>query len=668
MTSQNSSRKPRYSPFSYFAFMLRQNWPAFVTHLIVFLIFDVAVLAMVLTNSRTVRMPLAAERVVEIAQSMRVVQVIVSGFCAVFCGCSAMNYLNSKISVQFYHSIPVPRGILYLNEFTVKAICFLVPKTLGTALSCLVSGTITGCWSSSAAASYFSGYGMAVLYFFLFQAIIFFAASFTGTAFARIVVSGLIVFLPAALVLCVYSVLSMSAVYASYDWLSGTALRILTPVRAVQLAAGIESAADSHVIALSALSAVVFFLAGGVIYGKRKSEASGTPVLSAAAGTVIKYSCMFCAATLGGFAFHLFIETPLSFCVGAVTGALLCMMLMNVILTKTSRRMFAGVVGLGVFCALYIAFFLLFGLDMVGLDRHIPSPGSVSAVTVTPGYGNGTAVRITDPEEIQEICAAAKEYMDSPENTQESAMYYTPRTEAVLASYSAEYEALADRMSWDLLSRADCEMRVTVTFTPKFGVRTEKTLRGDRTVFAALLRAVADSGEFADAYFCDADAHLAVNSIRDVRGEEEVLLIEDAAAQIRQMRAEFTGWSYFQRPSIRQLYVVEKPEGRGSVEYLYPIYDTPEAEWEAYCAQIEFVVTANRATGELHVWKDPGDIRTICRNAALLYDSFTSPYTEIDADYSLAVVFKTDNAEEPEYRDYVIGGFLAGCVPDFVRS
>ena len=664
MTSQRSSRKTSYSPFSFFAFELRQNWPVFVTNLIVFLIFDVAVLAMVLTNRHGGVSRLQPEQVLVIARNMRVAQVVVSGFCAVFSGFGAMSYLNSRVGVQFYHSIPVWRGVLYLNEYVVRAICFLVPKTLGTALSCLVSGAITGFWEPSVAAAYFSGCGVAVLYFFLFLSIIFFAASFTGTAFARIVVAGLIVFLPAALVMCVYAVLSMETVYASYDGLADLAIRLLSPVRAVMIADGSDVFSPSKTLVLSALFAGLFFLAGGILYGNRKSESSGTPVLSAAAGTLIKYSCMFCAATLGGLIFQLFFDTAVSFCVGAVTAALFCMMLMNMILTKTSRRMFAGLAGLGIFCALYIAFFVLFGLDVVGLDRHVPSPDSLSAVTVSTQTAE--KIRITEQEDIRALCAAVQEYLDSEGNTQEADAYPAGTETTVIFDADGEEWGVEDWLTRDLFSDYPFMQWISVTFTPRVGLTETKTLRADRTALAGILNATADSREFADSYFRLSEKPLYSAEIRGVVSPSEQLSASSASDMLTAMRAEYDGASWFQRVSLRRLLVTESRKGIPYWESSFPIYGETQEEWQTYLSQIDKILTANRASGELHVWQNPDEIRAICENAVLMVDNCTSAYTRLEDEYTLAVVFRT--AEPEQEGEYILGAFLAGCVPDFVRE
>ena len=121
------------------------------------------------------------------------------------------------------------------------------------------------------------------------------------------------------------------------------------------------------------LVTAAFFTAGYLIYRKRKSELSGQPVLSKIAAGLIKYTCMFCAAALFGLIFYVFVDSYIWYCVGAVIGALLIMMLINVILTKSAKQMFQGISGMGIFSVAFVAFFICFGVDAVGYDRYIPS-------------------------------------------------------------------------------------------------------------------------------------------------------------------------------------------------------------------------------------------------------------------------------------------------------
>lgn len=668
MISAKSSheRTPRFSPLSYFLFTLRQNWPALVTNTILFLILDVIILSMVLSERHAL---LTLSDVQSIANDMRTVQVVASSLCAVLWGCSAMRYLNSKVSVQFYHSIPLTRGALYLNEITVKAICFLVPCALGTCLSCILTGILSGFWEASLTAAYFTGFGLSVLYYFLFFGIIFFAASFTGTGFARIMTAGLIVFLPSALILCIYSVLIYSAQYADYSSLTQLALDVFAPARAVFLSSEPTMPGAAREILLTVAAALAFFAAGGWIYRHRKSELSGTPVLSAVAGSIMKYCCMFCAAAVGGMIFHLFMESALWYCIGAVIGMLLCMMLMNTILTKSSKRMFAGIPGLGIFCASFLVFFVLFGVDVVGFDRFIPASDFVRAVRVS--VGNTVTMRITDKEEMEELSVLMREYIETakPETGEEGAAKEYSQTDA--EGGETWENRLVDWLQWELLSSRARSVRLSVSFETYAGVPFEKIVYANFSEIPDILHAVVQSGEFADAYFREVDPGTwrSTDTGDAVTWDSDELTMEKTNSILSDMRQEYNGMEYFQRPALKVLRIRERSSGDYRIRNC-PVYAADETEWENYLSQVAAVAVADLETGEITVWTKPEEIRAVCENTSLL-DEYTSPFTELEEAYSVAIVFSDAEPEDfwavDSYLEYRIGAFLAGRVPAFVH-
>ncbi len=406
MTLQNSSaERPRRA--GYFFFLLRQNWPAIVTNSIIFLLLNVVFLAMMyaVMLPETIREWSASAAGEQIARNVRstldgmaVANTVIASLLAVLWGGTALSYLNNKVGVNFYHALPRRREILYLEEAAVKFICLAVPLFVSCLIAVPVTGAMVGKWASGYAVQLFRCAGYGTLYFALYFSIMLFAASFTGTGFARILTAGYTVFMPSGVLGCVILVLSMNAVHRTYDGLYELALRLLLPYRTIFTVSELDEKLNAQFsdnaweILLTIGLTLVFLAVGLLIYRRRKSELSGTPVLLPVASGIIKYTGVFCAAVLMGTIFKLLDGW---FMLGAGIGALLALMVINTILTKSAKQMFAGWKGFLIFLAVFIAFYLVFGLDLVGLDTHVPSSAFIRGGRVAV---DGTSYTLTRGE------------------------------------------------------------------------------------------------------------------------------------------------------------------------------------------------------------------------------------------------------------------------------
>ena len=438
MTLQNSSaeRSPRAG---YFFFLLRQNWPAIVTNAIVFLMLNVVFLAMMYAvmlpeSFREWSAATAGEHIARDVKStldgMTVANTVIASLLAVLWGGTALSYLNNKVGVNFYHALPRRREILYLEEAAVKFICLAVPLLVSCLIAIPVTGAMVGKWASGYAVQLLRCAGFGTLYFALYFSIMLFAASFTGTGFARILTAGYTVFMPSGVLGCIILVLSMNANHRSYEGLYDLALKILLPYRTIFTVTELDEKLGDPLsdtvreIVLTIGLTAVFLAVGLLIYRRRKSELSGTPVLLPVASGIIKYTGIFCAAVLMGTIFKLLDGW---FLLGAAIGALLALMVINTILTKSAKQMFTGWKGFLIFIAVFAAFYLVFGLDLVGLDTHVPSSALIRGGQVSV---DGTSYKMTNEEADRfakdlEICLKKAE----GEETDVREYYYYPTEE-----------------------------------------------------------------------------------------------------------------------------------------------------------------------------------------------------------------------------------------------
>ena len=666
MTSQRSLRENRYTtPRSYFAFLLKQNWPVLITNVIILILLNIIPLYMFIGDGEILELSEIKRvlRMTEFAQAMRAVNTIVGSLMAVVWGCGCMSYLNSKSNVHFYHSIPMTRTKLYIYESLVKFVCYVLPLALASLLSIFIMGARV-MWDWWVIGIQLSGFVYAVAYFFLYYCIMVFAASFTGTIFSRILSAGLVVFLPSAILACLAVIFSYSAVYSSYDWALEVAGNILMPVRTVIVVLG-ENANVPLELLLAAAFGLVLWLIGALIYKFRKSELSGTPVISKVAAGVIKYTCMFCASVVGGIFFEAIARGTGWFICGALTGALLAMMLINTILTKSAKQMFRGLPGFGAFCAAFVAVFILFGIDLAGFDRYVPAPGVVNYVHVSM---DDVSLFVEDDADVKRLTDAVGEYIKKnpqPETSPDS-LFLAEKAE-ISRKYKGSELTYPETLA---LEQVDYVTRrqhpVHIRFVTKLGFVYEKIIRIYPAFTDAegveLLTSIADSKGFADAYFggvpSDVSVHVTMDNqvnYEQIRSWKETGYPERLAA----MRQQFNGMEYFQRGTFLTMSCRGAEDNEWYATYTYPVFEPTDSEWHEFLSDIEYVYVVNNDTGEIMKFDDAESIRTICSSTSFL--RWNAGFTLLEPTYSVSLFYENDVCAERS------GAFVRGMVPDIIQ-
>jgi|GEM_PF-5291070 len=681
MTSQSSSVKGR-SRTEYFFFLLRQNWPTLVANMIIFLLLNVVILSMVLNNIRTDALrysfPLkqATENVADLLTGLRVANTVVASLLAVLWGSTSMTYLNNKVSVNFYHAIPRRRESLYVQEILAKLVCLAVPALLSALIAIPITGVLAGEWAAGSAATLLGTAGYAILYFTLYFSIMCFAATFTGTAFARILAAGFVVFMPAALIACTTLILELHANYASYEFLLTWALRIFLPYRTLGLVLShttdfLDVIHPAREIVGTLCLALAFYLAGLLIYRRRKSEGSGTPVLSRAASGLIKYTSLFCAAVLMGSLFRLMEGW---FWLGAAFGALLAFMVINTILTKSAKRMFAGWRGFAIFLAAFLAFYLIFGLDLVGLDAYVPGKAMVRGATVTV---NGASYTLNEAE-ADAFAEALDGYLQA-----DRAGSLTSRTVTSVkigelyekydgTLYAPETKEIRD--SWYFLSY-NAALYMQVSLKTAMGIPVEKRFNLEKYSAEgdAILTLIADSSGFAEAYFQHMDDWSGPIELKHWFGsnaggmERESREYASVPQELKKLRAECAalGMAYFQRPALSTL--SGDVMGSRYLWFEYLRYGAAEEDLEPLMAMVSSVAVANLTEGTVTVYTDETSMRQIL-SACVLADSGDSGlcFTRTESDWGVSIRF-TDKipANGADYTDDFGDGY---AIPDYYEG
>lgn len=662
MTAQKYLDK--HAPRRYFGFVLRQNWPSLVTNTIFFVVINVLILSLSITDRMEYITDMAFQnRLIRILEDYRVINVVIASCLAVLWGCTTMSYLNSKVGVNFYHSLPVTRESHYVQEVGCKILWFIVPMAASSLFGYLSVGIITGRFGLDVASAFFQIFLYSSVYFLVFFAIMIFCASFTGTGFARLLSAGMIVFMPALLIWVLSLLLDYSAQYADYTWLSDFAGRIILPVRAVLLATGeVDNLLSiGWELTVTVLIAAAFLVVGVVIYKRRKSELSGTPVLSKIAAGVMKYSAMFAASSLFALALEDLAGGIVGMVIGCVVGALLAMMLMNTILTKSAKKMFSGLPGLAATCVTFAVLFGVFGLDAFGIDRYVPAANMVRSIGVEVYNIGWINMELDDEDEIARVTELVDGYLNGGQDRDELLRQEYRKVEV----YAKTEPYLYPKDSWerDILTQAQYMMTERITFRVSFrtvsGVRFDKRytayLNGEQY---ELLTILAESDGFVDAFFGDEDTEVFDCSVRIINYDYEHAYShykEFSDTQTRQvfsdLRASYNGSEYFNRPVLATIQL------SGTNWYEMPFFEATDVAVDAYMDTLTSIWVVNTKTGEMKEYTDPAIMEDIL-SAGVIYVSSTSGWCPKDDTYVFFGMF----GDEQDYN-YICAYFLKDHVP-----
>jgi len=234
---------------------------------------------------------------------------------------------------------------------------------------------------------------------------------------------------------------------------------------------------------LHILFSLILFGAAILLYQRRRSESAGTPIVFKGAAAVIKYSVVFVCTVLAGEIFEAVSNG--SAIVGLILGAMLSFMLMNVILTKNAREVFAGLKNLGIYAAAFAVVYLFVGVDVTGKLNDVPDPDSIGQVRITI---NSDEYYFRDDAVIEAMCEMLEMNKVNPSGYGYADLGFT--TEAVAVEIeefdNGIYNAAVDMNNW----------YVDYVLYPKFGIPMAKSQVINKEVNVEFIKLLADSEEY----------------------------------------------------------------------------------------------------------------------------------------------------------------------------
>lgn len=495
MTHQKSyseSRRGRYFSLPFYGYSLRQNWPTLLLLFIAFF-FGVNVPLLIslgesqynyylFINKYSGRAKAYYEHLDELISQIGFAAIIVTALLSALLAVLSFRYENKKVDAGFWHSVPIRRQNLYINEVLVNLTYFFIAFVSSGILSMIILASKTPLRMQDGMI-YIRCLLCAILIYFVTYFLVVLSSLFCGTMAARFASALTIMFLPVGIYFSCLFPFSLGETYTSWSTTVGDiAEKICFPYRVLMMYDNLFSAGE--VIVYCIVSIAAFFL-GMLVFVKRPTESSGVPMFFTPARSIVRYFFITMAATGLGAMLYAINDSWLIF--GLVSGGVLAFIFMNALLNKSFKAMFKGFKWFIVFAAVYTLVFVGFRIDPLKLDEYVPSSFVTKTLTIVDSYDRSTPYVFTDKDDIEKIRAALKNVFDYRE---EDGSETASDEMAHDGPFTIYYRDNVNEISFEQYNR------IAVRSDTVWGIPCEKVIYLPKRAFANLAETIKNTNEY----------------------------------------------------------------------------------------------------------------------------------------------------------------------------
>ncbi|MCI9196624.1 MAG: hypothetical protein HFH55_01750 [Lachnospiraceae bacterium] len=309
---------------------------------------------------------------------------------AVLTGVSGFSWLHSRVKTDFYHSLPIRREKIFLNQIVLGILYFVVPYLVNLLLAYVV-GIIHGILRGELVRMSLVSFLYQSLFYVLLYLVVVLAMLLTGKVVAGVLGAFVLNFYAPVMSLLLQGLsATFFETYASGDTLLWKILEKGSPVFAYFTCQPDNSFVISGkvwgigIFAAAVLLALCFFL-----YRKRPSEAAGRTVAFFRLGKVIQYMIEVVIIVGSGILFcNITVRAPLAWMVfGILLGGVLSHGILEVIYEGDIRRAMAHTWMMGASIVTSMLIIGIFYGDVLGYDDFFPKQDQLQSVRICMGYG-----------------------------------------------------------------------------------------------------------------------------------------------------------------------------------------------------------------------------------------------------------------------------------------
>lgn len=326
---------------------------------------------------------------------------------AVVMGVSSFSYLHNRKTVDFYHSIPVRRELLFSAQYTggflIIAASYLLNLLFLLGVSMAYGVNVTAVLPAA-----MSAWVLNLLYFLLLYAVTVIAMMMTGNVLIGILANGVFnIFVPSMAVLIMSYCSTFFETMPDHFWDEGG--RVIqgfskwgSPLMVYTTGldwSGAMTDGRSQVYRHIPALVIIFFVAVGLsllameLYRKRPSEAAGKAMAFKWSMAPIRI-LLACGFGLAGGMFFWTMQSTLFWAVfGAVIGCVISHCVIEIIYHFDFKKLFSHKLQLVLCLAGSILLILAFRFDWFRYDSYLPDQSRVADVAMDIGLDNGWVSR-----------------------------------------------------------------------------------------------------------------------------------------------------------------------------------------------------------------------------------------------------------------------------------
>ncbi|MEW9123030.1 MAG: DUF6449 domain-containing protein [Thermotaleaceae bacterium] len=346
-------------------------------------------------------------------------------------------YLMASKSAAMIHSLPYTRKTLYINHFIAGCILLMIPVLL-TALILMLFNATTFLGAYYSLAGILEWVGLTLLFNLLMFSIAVFVGMFTGNSIAHIAFNYILHFLPIAL----YSLINDSLQQWLYGYGSSVAFNAFTERLPLFLLLenyyGNQKAFTAGHALVYLMIALLFFIAAGYFYEKRRLEAATDVIAFSWVQPIFKYGVTFCGMLLGGLYFRSISNYSIPITLfGYFLSSLFSYWVAEVLIQK-SIRVFHTYKGYLLYASLITLILVGIHMDFFGYVTHVPEPQQIEKAYI--GYYSdmgsyeknkqdskyrmeGSAL-FEEPQNIMHVMDLHYKLVENPDRHQKGPRYY----------------------------------------------------------------------------------------------------------------------------------------------------------------------------------------------------------------------------------------------------
>ena len=316
-----------------------------------------------------------------------VIGFVLSGFMGLFCGMTALSYVNNKQNITLMHSFPLKRTSLFFCETPSGVLYYLISITAGFASLLMLSGIGN---ATADKKMLLAQYLASVALFLLIHSAALLAGGLSGTGVIRFLMTAMVLFFPVmlyGLIVFTFNV-GNSAIDSDY-YMSKTVVSLLCPsYTLLDVFINGETIRDVLTAIPKTLPYTALHYVGAILlHNYRRTEDTGKTIIWKPVFVIVKYAVIFAGALLGIIVFgsSLFMGNTGSQdkVFGAVIGLVTSFILVNSVMYRSIRSLFKGLKPFIAMSVCTLVFTLLVPINAFNFIGRMYSESNTKSFDVT---------------------------------------------------------------------------------------------------------------------------------------------------------------------------------------------------------------------------------------------------------------------------------------------